>query len=107
MAHRLVWSLQAIEDIESIATYISRDSEMYAISVVQKLVDAPLQLSEFPDLGRIVPETQSPAIREIFVYSYRLMYEILEDEIHVLTIVHGKREFRKDMIQPDDPANPR
>jgi len=71
MAHRLIWSPRAIEDLEQIAEYISRDSEMYALSVAQSLFEAPVRLTEFPKLGRVVPEINRETMREIFVYSYR------------------------------------
>ena len=36
MALQLVWSEEALEDIESIATYIEEDSPIYAKAVVSK-----------------------------------------------------------------------
>jgi len=36
MAFKLEWSEEALEDIESIATYIEKDSLTYARSVVSK-----------------------------------------------------------------------
>jgi hypothetical protein len=36
---RVDWSLGAIEDVEAIAEYISRDSEFYARAVVTKIVE--------------------------------------------------------------------
>ena len=44
-----------------------------------------------PSWGRIVPELADPNVRERFLYSYRLVYEFSEEEIHVLTVIHGKR----------------
>jgi toxin ParE1/3/4 len=38
-----------------------------------------------------VPEKNEESIREIFVFQYRIIYEILTSEIHILTVVHGKR----------------
>jgi plasmid stabilization system protein ParE len=37
MDYRIVWSPEAIEDIESIAEYIERDSKFYAKAVVNKI----------------------------------------------------------------------
>src|SRR5574341_1305593 len=74
MARGLVWSPEAIEDIESIASYIERDSAWYAKAVASKIVETAETIPEFPELGRIVPEIGDPAIRERFVYSYRIIY---------------------------------
>jgi toxin ParE1/3/4 len=49
------------------------------------------ELPAHPELGRIVPELADPNVRERFLYSYRLVYELTEDEIHILAVIHGKR----------------
>ena len=38
MAFRIVWSPEAIDDVDALYNYISRDSEYYAKSVVKKLI---------------------------------------------------------------------
>ena len=91
MAFTLKWSEEALEDIESIATYIEKDSPIYAKSVVSKFFEKAEMLQEFSDLGRTVPEFNDPTIREVFVYSYRLIYKIDEEEILFVAVVHGKR----------------
>lgn len=48
-------------------------------------------LAEFPESGRIVPEFNRPEIREQFIYSYRLIYQIQIDAIYILTVFHGRR----------------
>ncbi len=91
MALKLEWSEEALEDIESIATYIEKDSPIYAKSVVSKFFEKAEILEDFTELGRIVPELDDVDIREIFVYSYRLIYKINEDTILFVAVVHGKR----------------
>jgi toxin ParE1/3/4 len=49
------------------------------------------RISEFPELGRIVPEIEVESIREIFIYSYRLIYQVLENNILIVAVIHGKR----------------
>ena len=91
MAFKLEWSEEALEDIESIATYIEKDSPTYAKSVVSKFFEKAELLHEFSELGRKVPELNDEAIREIFIYSYRLIYKIDNQTILFIAIVHGKR----------------
>ena len=91
MDFKLIWSPQAIEDIEAIAEYIARDSAVYAESTIERIFEASEKLIQFPKLGRIVPEKNDESIREIFVFQYRIIYEITASEIHILTVVHGKR----------------
>jgi plasmid stabilization system protein ParE len=49
---------------------------------------------DFPQLGRVVPEFEHQAVREIVEPPYRIIYRVLhEDEIHILTIHHGARQM--------------
>lgn len=45
MDFRIVWSPEAVEDLESIANFIKRDSEFYARAVVTKVIGAVDTLS--------------------------------------------------------------
>jgi len=91
MDYKLIWSPQAIEDVDAIAEYIARDSLIYAESTVERIIQSPEKLCQFPKLGRVVPEKNHDAIRELFVFQYRIIYEIQKSEIYILAIVHGKR----------------
>ena len=91
MAFTLEWSEEALEDIEFIANYIEKDSPTYAKSVVSKFFEKAELLQEFSELGRKVPEMNNPQIREIFVYSYRLIYKIERTKILFIAVVHGRR----------------
>ena len=91
MDFKVVWSPEAVEDIESIVEYISGDSEFYASSVVTKIVDLGRSLCKFPLIGRVVPELNDESIRERFVYSYRVIYRIEKRRILILAVIHGKR----------------
>ena len=91
MAFKLEWSEEALEDIESITTYIEKDSPTYAKSVVSKFFEKAELLQDFSKLGQKVPELNDEAIREIFIYSYRLIYKIDNHTILFIAVVHGKR----------------
>ncbi|MFN6479910.1 type II toxin-antitoxin system RelE/ParE family toxin [Nostoc sp. DedQUE07] len=95
MAYQVVWSSKALEDVEAIATYISRDSTAYAAAVVQSIIDVTRHLSNFPLSGRIVPEFGDDTIREKFVYSYRVIYRIQDDTLTIAAVIHGKRLLDK------------
>ena len=95
MADRLVWSPEAIEDIEAIAAYIERDSPHYARVVASRLVETAESIPGFPKIGRIVPEAGDPDLRERFVYSYRLIYRLDQQRVLILAVIHGSR-----LLQP-------
>ncbi len=93
MAHRIIWSSRALADVESLAAYISADSPAYARIVVKKIVTASRKLSRFPNLGREVPEFREQRIRELFAYSYRIIYEVGSDEVVIAAVIHGRRKL--------------
>ena len=89
----ILWTLGAVEDLEGIAEYISRDSGVYASVFVSKLVQSVEKLMEFPLIGRIVPEFEDKNLREIIVNDYRVVYCIKESQIGVVAVVHGGRDL--------------
>lgn len=91
MDYQVSWSPEALEDVDAIATYIARDSSFYAAAVVQAILDAARTLEKFPFRGRVVPEIALDAIRERFVYSYRLIYRVQNDSVTIAAVIHGKR----------------
>jgi toxin ParE1/3/4 len=91
MAQALIWSEEALDDVDRIAEYIGRDSPYHAQQVAEHLFDLAGELPAHPELGRIVPELADPKVRERFLYSYRLIYELGDEEIHILAVIHGKR----------------
>jgi len=47
-------------------------------------------LTEFPAVGRIVPEYDDKKIRERIIYSYRMIYRIDGQNITVVAVIHGR-----------------
>ncbi len=87
------WSVPARNDLKQIHDYIAKDSEYYARNVIQEIVAKTETLTEHPEIGRIVPEIGDQNIRELIIYSYRLIYESSIADIEILAIIHGIRDF--------------
>jgi plasmid stabilization system protein ParE len=87
------WSVPARNDLKQIHDYIAIDSKYYAQNVIQEIIAKTETLTEFPEIGRKVPEISDQNIRELIVYSYRLIYEISGVGIEILAIIHGRRDF--------------
>ncbi|MBI3584104.1 MAG: type II toxin-antitoxin system RelE/ParE family toxin [Nitrospinae bacterium] len=94
------WTTPAKFDLKDIHDYIARDSKYYAQKVSQDIVDKSERLKYFPEIGRIVPEINEPNIRELFIYSYRLIYEVLPNGVQVLALIHGKQNFTGNLNEP-------
>jgi toxin ParE1/3/4 len=88
------WSPLAAEDLSSICQYIARDSEYYASDFAKNIITKIELLLTYPEAGRIVPEYDNPAIREIIYYNYRIIYRIKTDITEIVRITHGARLLR-------------
>ena len=95
MAYRVIWSPRALDDVDSIASYISRDSTAHASAVVTKIIRATRILRRFPFAGRIVPEFEDETLRERFVYSYRIIYRVHSQTILIAAVIHGNRSLEE------------
>lgn len=91
MAYRVVWSPRALQDLEAIAGYIVQDSPAYATAVVRSIVNQTKTLRHFPRAGRIVPEFDDENIRELLAFSYRIIYQVLQEQVVIAAVIHGKR----------------
>jgi toxin ParE1/3/4 len=80
----VVWTPTARDCVDEILAFIAADSPAAAAKVLDVILAAAESLSVFAERGRIVPEIESRAIREIFVYRYRLMYQVSGSKIRVL-----------------------
>jgi toxin ParE1/3/4 len=69
---RLIWSPQAVDDVEAIRSYVARDSENYANLLVERIVAAVDRLETFPLSGRVVPEAGDESLREVVYGNYRI-----------------------------------
>lgn len=88
---QLRWSLSAAEDLRKIEEYIARDSALYAVAFLDRLVQAAARLERFPRAGRAVPEFGRDDLREVIYGSYRLVYRLEAELVTVLRVVHGAR----------------
>lgn len=89
----VTWSPQALRDLEGIRAYIALDSAQYADLTVRRIVAAVDRLQEFPESGRIVPERNTPEIREVIVGRFRVVYRYKPGTVEIATVFRGSREF--------------
>jgi plasmid stabilization system protein ParE len=88
---RVEWTRSALADLVRIYEYIAKDSQRYALSVIDRITKRTVQIGLFPFSGESVPEYSNQKIREVIEYSYRLIYLIDADVVYVLAVVHGAR----------------
>ena len=88
---QIVWSPQALRDIESIRMYIAEDSPRVAELVVGRIIQAVERLRNFPESGRKVPERNDPEIREVIVPPYRVVYRVRGGTVEIATVFRASR----------------
>lgn len=91
----IVWTEEALTDLESIGDYYEKTSPQYAPFIVNRLYDSVNRLAEHPKMGRKVPEVDHESLRELVVENYRIIYQLQEQRIEVITIVHGRQDMGK------------
>ncbi|HTW91296.1 MAG TPA: type II toxin-antitoxin system RelE/ParE family toxin [bacterium] len=99
---RISWAGPATRDLSSIRAYIAQDSEYYADRFIERIVGAVESLSTFPEMGRTVPETNSPDIREILFQTYRIIYRVETDRVLIIAVAHAARDLTIQTPKPWD-----
>ncbi len=90
----VIWTPGARDDLDEIITYIAKDSLPSALAFLEEALQTAESLATLSERGRVVPELNDPIVRELFIKRYRLLYEIHEQEVHVLAVLHAAREFK-------------
>lgn len=92
-SRRVVWTPGARDGLNEALAFIAEDSPQAAERVLDVVLDAADSLQILSLRGRVVPEIADENVREVFVFSYRLMYEIAGDEVRIVAFLHGARDF--------------
>jgi toxin ParE1/3/4 len=94
MARSIIWSDLARDELYEIFLSISETSDKYAEIVADQIVSATRKLENFPNLGRVIPEVNNPAFREIIIERYRIMYFVRKDgNVEIIDIFHSSRKI--------------
>lgn len=89
---KIIWSDIAVYDLQDIYDYICKDSELYAMRVVERIVERIEILNTNSSAGTIVPEFNQQSIRQLIEGNYRIVYRILIDgTVQIVRIYHGAR----------------
>ena len=88
---KIKWSHDSIEDLKEICRFIALDSPYYANLLSDRSFEMVEHLELFPEMGRHVPESDDPTVRELLYKSYRIIYQIKEGYLEIITVIHGSR----------------
>ncbi|WP_375446160.1 type II toxin-antitoxin system RelE/ParE family toxin [uncultured Fibrella sp.] len=88
MAATVNWSQEAEDDFNAVCTFLDRQSAASANRWGDEVIHKIELLTQFPEMGRIVPEKRIRFIREVFAGDYRIIYSYQNSIINLLTIKH-------------------
>ena len=88
---KIIWQLEAQEDLIQIYNYISKDSIYYADITIKNIAYSVNDLLIFPYMGRKLPQANNSIVRETPYKSYRIIYEVSKSCIYILRVVHKSR----------------
>ncbi len=88
---KVFWTLGAERDRARIFEFIGQDNPLAAIRMDELFAAVANRLAEHPLLGRT---GQIPGTRELVAHeSYRLVYEVHDDAVWLLALVHTRRQW--------------
>lgn len=88
---QLIFSPQAVDELQSIYKYIKRNSPLNALRVRDKIVNQSEKLLINPTAGRVVINAHSFTVRQIMVYRYRIFNKLDGENIQIISIFHSSR----------------
>ncbi len=69
------------------------------IDTSEALIKKTIGLDALPRKSRKVPELNEDAVRELSLYSYRILYEIKSDKlIEVLAVIHKRQHLEAEDV---------
>lgn len=100
MDYQVVLAPRAIADLRDIVLYIAPDRLDAAKRLGMALLDKTKILGRFPLSGRIVPEFADPAIRELILQPYRIVYHV-DEKAKVVGVARFWHAARSELRQQD------
>ena len=76
--------------------WIRVDRPLAAAEWYEGLVERVELLRDLPEQGRVVPEWHDPNVREVIYKPYRVIYEVFEDRLEILTLSHEREAHPRD-----------
>lgn len=89
---KLVWTKQAIADLNAAYDYIAETDPDAAEGVIERIEKSLESLRQFPEMGRPgrVKETRELVVpRSPFILPYR----VRKNQIEILAVLHGSRRW--------------
>lgn len=88
---KLQWTRAAKADLQGIKGYIAQYAPRVGASYIRRIRERCQKITALPFAAPVVEEFQNEHIRETYYGSYRIIYEVGEETVVVLRVIHGAR----------------
>lgn len=90
------WTVEAVQDIESLRLYIEKDKPNAAKQVVHKIFSAAKTIALHPNIGR---PGRTPNTREFIVTGtpFIVPYRVQKGALELLRVLHGAMEWPENL----------
>jgi toxin ParE1/3/4 len=94
MGYKIIWTDEAIADLQEILAFISQDNSSAAVKLGETLIQKSMLLAPHPRLGRMLRQAPKDSFRELIIRPYRLIYEIDGEAsaVYIRMLWHGARQ---------------
>lgn len=90
---KVVWSPLALRRAADIVDFIGKDHPQGALDWIEGLEERLTALPGLPEQGRVVPEWYERTVRELIYHRHRVIYEVHQDHVEILTIRHSRQQL--------------
>lgn len=100
--YQVIWTPVAQKDLESVVTFIFKDSPQAASKVFRTVRKKASSLYRYPQRGRFVPELMHiPGLpfRELVLAPWRLIYRIKQNRVEILAFFDGRRDLSEVLFE--------
>lgn len=99
---QIIWTEPALNDLDAIADYIALDNPVAARELVQRVFRHVEQLRAHPDSGSKPPELRGWRYRQLIEPPCRIFYRHDANEVIILYVMRGERQFRPRAVAKRD-----
>lgn len=100
--YQVIWTPVAQKDLESVVSFISKESLQAASRVFRTVRIKAASLYRYPLRGRLIPELKhipGMSFRELVISPWRLAYRITENRVEALAFFDGRRDLSEVLFE--------
>jgi len=94
---KVVWSEEAIDDLNYYCREISKESSSAAKKVRSVILATAKELSNFPYMYQMEEHflDNTGDIRRFFCWRYRVVYQVQEKKVVILNVIHTRMNYER------------